>query len=237
MSSDIISVELTPRKVVRKGLTGLRQDGQIPAVIHNHGKDSIHVQGDARILGKMYDTAGKSHPVEVKVGKEDFLTLIRDVDVEPTKQRLRHIVFQAIKRGEKVQAEVHVVLDGEIPAERNSLMVIKSLDVVEVEAMPSKLVDELKIDASVLVQVGDKITVADIKVPEGIVILTDADQGVAHVEMPKDQVAEADASAADLAADAETTGDEPEAIEQGKDDAAEGEASEESDKKESSEEQ
>lgn len=209
MSGDSIMVELEKRDVLGKGLAKVREAGKIPAVIHNHGKDSVHVQGDQRALIKMYAAAGKSHPVEIKVGKEDFLTLVRDVDVEPTKQQLRHIVFQAIKRGEKVQAEVAVVLDGEIPAEKNSLMVIKSLDVVEIEALPNKLVDELKIDATSLVEVGDKITVGDITVPEGIVILNDPDQGVAHVEMPKDQVAEADAAQADLAADAEDSGEEP----------------------------
>ena len=62
-------------------------------------------------------------------------------------------------------------------------------------------------------------------VPEGVTILTEADHGLATVEMPKDQIAEADAAAADLAEDAATDTDVPSA-EGGDTEASEAEASE-----------
>ena len=46
MSSDTISVTLEKREVVGKGLAKIRSAGQVPAVIHNHGQESIHVQGE-----------------------------------------------------------------------------------------------------------------------------------------------------------------------------------------------
>ncbi len=208
MSNDSITVEVEDRKVIGKGLSKLRDGGQIPAVIHNHGEPSIHVSGDAVQLNKVYAEAGKHHPVEVKVGGQGHLTLIKDADFDPVKRRLRHIVFQAINRNETVEAEVPIVLEGDIPAEKASLMVITSLDTVQVEALPSNLPDEIKVDASVLVEVGDKISVAELQVPEGVTILTNPDQTIAHVEMPKDQIAEADAIAAEQA---ESAGTEEEA--------------------------
>src|SRR5690349_7026202 len=106
MSSDTITVELQERTVVRKGLQGLRGEGMIPAVIHNHGKESIHVMGDLSSLLKTYSAAGKHHPVQLKVGGKQHLALIKDVDFEPAKHRMRHIVFQAIKQNEAVEAEI-----------------------------------------------------------------------------------------------------------------------------------
>jgi ribosomal protein L25 (general stress protein Ctc) len=46
MTNQDISVQLEERSVVRKGLNGLRKKGKIPAVIHDHGNESIHVMGD-----------------------------------------------------------------------------------------------------------------------------------------------------------------------------------------------
>lgn len=206
MSSQDISVELSERQVLGKGLNALRSQGLVPAVIHDHGNPSVHVMGDYMHLVKMYQMAGKHHPVELRVGDKKHLALIKDVDLEPVKSRMRHIVFQAIKQNEKVTAEIPVILTGEeIPAEKASLLVLTQLDTVSVEAFPKDLPDQLTVDATVLTDVGDKLHVSDIKAPAGVVILTDPETSIATVEMPKDQIAEADAAAQSLAEDAGTT--------------------------------
>jgi large subunit ribosomal protein L25 len=205
MSNDTIAVELQKREVIRKKLAGLRADGHVPAVIHNHGQESIHVMGDSQKLAKVYGAAGKHHPVELTVEGKKHLALIKDVDFEPAKHRMRHVVFQAIKQNEKTTAEIPVVLEGEeIPAERKNLLVLTQLDTVEVEALPRNLPDQLTVDATKLEEVGDHLHVSDIKAPEGVTILTDPETSLAVVEMPKDQLAEADAAAAALADDAGT---------------------------------
>lgn len=208
MSTEEITVELQERKILRKGLRKLRDTGQVPAVIHDHGKPSLHVSGDFIKLNKIYAEAGKHHPVQLHVGSKQQLAMIKDVDYEPAKRQMRHVVFQAIKQDEKVTAEIPIVLEGEVPAEKISLMVITSLDTVEVEALPNNLPDQLAVDASVLAEVGDKIHVSDIKAPSGVTILTEPETTIATVEMPKDQIAEADAAQAALADDAGTTEEE-----------------------------
>lgn len=209
MSTDTIAVELEKREVLRKGLNTLRKDGKVPAVIHNHGKESIHVSGDFIALGKVYAAAGKHHPVEISVGKDKHLALIKDADFEPVKNRLRHVVFQAIRQNETVEAEVPIVFkDVDIPAERVSLLVLRQLDFVQVKALPKDLPDEMLVDPSKLAEVGDHLTVADIEVPEGVTVLTELEHGIATVEMPKDQIAEADAAQASLLEDAAKPGDD-----------------------------
>lgn len=204
MTSQEISLELQTRSVVRKGLAGLRQSGTVPAVVHNHGKQSMHVMGDFVAITKVYSQAGKHHPVQLKVDGKDHLALIKTVDLEPAKNRIRHIVFQAIKQNETVEAEIPVIfLEGaEIPAERLSLMVLKQLDHVQVKALPRDLPDQLVVDPSSLTEVGDNLTVADLVMPSGVTLLTELDHQIAIVEMPKDQIAEANASAEALAEDA-----------------------------------
>lgn len=207
MSNETISLELEMRTTVRKGLGQLRRDGKVPAVIHDHGKASIHVMADTAATAKVCQRAGKHHPVQLTVDGKSHLALIKDTVFEPTRRNLRHVVFQAIKQNETVNAEVPVVLSGEAPAQRLSMSILQQIDSVEVEALPRDLVDSLEVKADSLAEVGDKITVADIIVPKGVTIKADPELIIAIVEMPKDQLAEANASAESLAADAGDLGD------------------------------
>lgn len=192
MSKDEISLTLEPRTVLGKQVRQLRRDGMVPAVIHDHGKDSVHVMAPQVAITKAYGNAGKHHPVSLSVGSKKYMALIKQVDLEPRKQTLRHVVFNAIKADEKQQTEVpiHFVEDAEIPAEKAGLMVIRSLDTVEIEALPKDLVDSLTVDPSGLTEIGDKITVADLKLPANITVLTEAEHPIAVVEETKAQMSE-----------------------------------------------
>jgi len=190
MGGKDIALEVQERTVQGKAVKQLRNDGFIPAVIHDHGKESKVIMVPYLELQKVYQEAGKHHPLELSVGGQKFVALIKDIDMDPKKQQMRHVVFNAIKQDEVVETEVPIELEGEIPAEKAGLMVITQLDHVQIEALPRDLVDELTVDASKLVEIGDKITVADIVVPQGVTILTDSEHPIAVVEETKAQISE-----------------------------------------------
>lgn len=191
MSNDAITLTLNKRDTVGKGLNKLRHEGVVPAVIHNHGKDSVIVSGQALELSKAYQKAGKHHPITLKVGDKQYFTLIKDVDFEPKKNQLRHVVFNAIRQDVKTEAEVPIILEGdEIPAEKVGLIIVQPLDHVVIEALPKDLVDSVSIDVTGLTEVGDKIHVSDIKLPAGVEVKNEPEQTIAHVEAPRAVVAE-----------------------------------------------
>jgi large subunit ribosomal protein L25 len=190
MSDIDAPVKLAQREVVGKGLNHLRRDGTIPAVIHNHGQPSIHVMAPETELVRVYRVAGKHHPLNLEVGSDKFLALIKDAHFDPVKRKLQHVVFQAIRQDEKVEAEVPIRLEGDAPAERVGLIILHQLDAVEIEALPKNLPDELVISAESLVELHDKIMVSDLDVPAGVTILTDAEHPIATVAETRAQVAE-----------------------------------------------
>ncbi len=199
MSDEKISLTLEKREVFGKAVKGLRKSGTVPAVIHDHGKESLHVQAPFVQMTKVFQSAGKHHPVNLTFEGKNYLALIKDADFEPKKHMLRHVVFNAINQNQTVQAEVPIVLDGEIPAEKASLIVLKHLETVEVEGLPKDLVDELIVDATSLAEAGDKLSVSDIKAPAGLTITTDPETTIATVEIPRDQIADANAAAEEQA--------------------------------------
>jgi large subunit ribosomal protein L25 len=199
MAQDSISVTLEQRKVVGKAVKHLRREGQVPAVIHDHGKPSVHVQGELMTLLKVWRKAGKHHPVQVKTGDSTYTALIREASFDPKKHQLTHIVFNAVDRNQKVEAEVPIrpkYDEGNetSPAERNGLIVLSQLDNVQVKAVPNKLPDTLEYDAEKLAEIGDHITVADLIVPDGVELLTEPEHAVATVYEPSALAAANDAA-------------------------------------------
>lgn len=198
MSKDITLVA-QKREVFGKKTNALRNDGLTPAVVHERGKDSLHIAVVALDLKKAFAAAGKHHPIKLDVDGKKYTTIIKEVVNAPASNKILHSVFQAVKADEKVTAEIPLKLVGEIPAEKASLLVLKNLEHVTVEALPGDLIDVVEADASSLAEVGDRLHVSDLKLPASITLKTEPEQVIATVEMPKDQIAEADAALAEQA--------------------------------------
>lgn len=202
MTQDKIELTLDKREVVGKGVKQLRSTGVIPAVIHDHGKDSILVQGDRQVLLKTYLQAGKNQPIALMASGKNYTALIKTVDFEPKKHTLRHVVFGAVSATEKVEAEVpvHAKYEGEneaSPAERSGYLVISNVSTVIVEAIASNLPDVLTYNAEKLVNVGDHMTVGELEAPKGVEIKTEPETVIATVYEPSAVAAANDAAGGD----------------------------------------
>lgn len=221
MSQDSITLDLETRTAIGKGIKQLRSSGQVPAVIHDHGKPSLHVQGNAVAMLKVWRAAGKHHPVEIKAGDQKFVALIKAAEFDPRKHLLKHVVFNAVDKNQKVDADIPVRPrydegNESSPAERASYIVLSQLDTVQVKALADKLPDFLEYDAEKLVEVGDSVTVADLIVPEGVEIVTEPEHAVATVYEPSALAAANDAAggdaepedAADVESETESTAEE-----------------------------
>lgn len=200
MSNDSISLSLETREITGKAVRQLRRSGKVPAVIHDHGKPSVHVMGDYLPLMRVYQEAGKHHPVTLQVSGKTYTALIKVAEFEPRKNRLNHLVFNAVSANQKVEAEIPVrpryAPDNESsPAERTGYIVLSQLDTIAVRAIPDKLPDVVEYDAEKLVEIGDHVTVADLEIPDGVEVETEAEHAVATVYEPSALAAANDALA------------------------------------------
>lgn len=183
-----VTVAYQKRDVTGKAVKRLRADGHVPAVIHDHGKESQIVQVEYQHMLKTFHAAGKHHPVQLE-GEHKYTALIKHVTFDPKRNTITHVVFNAVKADEKVETTVpvHPKYDegnDATPAERAGLIVLHNTESVEVEALPKFLPDELEFNAEKLVVVGDHVTVADLIVPEGVVVKTDGATVLATVFEP-----------------------------------------------------
>jgi large subunit ribosomal protein L25 len=202
MSQDTISLTLETREVTGKAVKHLRKSGTIPAVIHDHGKPSLTVQADGIALLKVWRKAGKHHPVELTFEDKSYTALIKTAEFDPKKHLLSHVVFNAVDKNQKVDADIPVRPrydegNESSPAERSSLIVLSQLESVQVRAIATKLPDFLEYDAEKLVEVGDHVTVADLVIPEGVELVTETEHSIATVYEPSALAAANDAAGGD----------------------------------------
>ncbi len=202
MSQDTITLQLDKREVVGKRLRGLRLSGQVPAVVHDHGKDSLVVQGEYNSVQKTFSKAGKHHIVALDVAGKSYSAIIKDVSLDPRKNTITHIVFNAVHADEKLETEVPVHFkfaegNESTPAERAGLIVLHNAETVGIEALPKDLPDALYFDAEKLVEAGDQATAADLIVPKGVELKVEPEHVLATVFEPSALAAANDAAGGD----------------------------------------
>jgi len=163
------------RDVIGKQVKALRREGKLPAVIYGHGIEPTAITLDARQTNKVLSSVGASTLITIDLEGEEYSVLVRDRQRHVLLRHLLHVDFQVLSMTETVRASVSVVLGEEdAPAvESYGAMIITGVESLDIECLPSDLVDRIVVDISGLESIGDSILVRDLPVPDGITILED----------------------------------------------------------------
>ncbi|MEI6400115.1 MAG: 50S ribosomal protein L25 [bacterium] len=183
----MISITATKRSKADK-LDQLRINGMVPAVVYGANTEVTSLAIESRILVKAWKEAGESTPVALSYDSEKKNVLFQDVQFHPVKGHIMHVDFLAVDMNKPVEVAIQLEFVGVAPAEKNNLgTLVKVLHEVEVEALPKDLPHTLEVDISTLVDLDTQITVADIKLPAGVTMITDGEEVVALVAAQKEE--------------------------------------------------
>jgi large subunit ribosomal protein L25 len=178
--------------------------GSIKAVVYGPKFASTSIAINQKDFTKMYKTAGESTVVVLSGLKDDVDTLIHDIQRNVKNGEIIHADFYALEKGKKITVHVPLVFVGISDAVKtHSADLIKNIFEVEIEADAKDLPHEIEIDISVLTEVDQHISIADIKAPKGVKILNHSDDVVVtaskHVEEVEETPADIDMSAIEVA--------------------------------------
>ena len=174
----------------------LRAAGKIPAVIYGHGTDPLHVALPGHQMALLIRRANVV--LELDVNGKEQLTLVKDVQKDPVHQIIEHIDLLVVKKGEKVQVDVPIVVLGE-PFAGTIANLDATTIALEVEA--THIPQHIEVDVEGL-EDGTHITAADLTLPKGAALVADPETLVVAVSVPaatlatEDEIAEADAEVA-----------------------------------------
>lgn len=204
-----ITLKLDSRTLAGKKAAKLRKEGLVPSVVYGGNTEPMSTQSPAVETTKVVQAAGKHSPVHLTIDGKKKLAIIKNIDLDPVKHSVRHVAFHTIKQNEKIVTEVPIVLvgRGESEAEKAGLVVLQALEKAEIRALPAHLPEALEMSILTLATTDDKLTLADITLPEGVEF-ADAEQDlelvIANVYEPSALQAANEAAAGEAESPAET---------------------------------
>lgn len=216
MSEERLAITAEPREITGKKVKQLRRVGITPAIIYG-ASEPMNVQLDARTLRRVLRKSGGSNLIDVQLGADTRTVLARDIQQHVTRGDVMHVDFLEVDLKIAIAGEAELVAVGESPAmEEGSGTISFATRTIEIEALPEALVSEIEVDISLIVTTDDVITVADIKVPEGVVLLAEPDMTIASFVFDRAAIEEEEEEEGLLEGDFEPSADSVEVISKGK---------------------
>ncbi|MEV7973363.1 50S ribosomal protein L25/general stress protein Ctc [Cellulomonas sp. NPDC089187] len=192
--SEVKLVATTRTEFGKGAARRLRRANQIPAVLYGHGTDPVHVSLPGHATMMSLKKANALFTIELD-GK-DTLAIAKDVQRDPVRQIIEHVDLLIVAKGEKVSVEVPVTIVGE--SAPGTIHIVETQN-VELEADAAHLPQSLEVDIAGL-EAGAQVTAADLKLPTGASLVTDAEIVMVAIAVPRSSAADDEADAAAEAA-------------------------------------
>jgi large subunit ribosomal protein L25 len=158
----------------------LRQAGRIPGVLYGPNTHPVSLSIDAHNFNKLLASARGERMLFILnlEGNGDSgrrTALIKDVQLHPVTDQIRHVDFYEVLMDEEVEVEVPIVTVGQAKGVEQDMGVLEIIQrTVRVSCLPMAIPKEIEIDVSAL-GLGDAIHIADVAPQEGIRLLDDPD--------------------------------------------------------------
>lgn len=163
--------------------------GILPAVIYGNKLETESLKLNYNEFFKVFTEAGESNLINLSIdGKENIPVLVKAIQKHPVKEHLLHVDLFRVNMEEKVK----VLIPLEFINEEDSKALkdlggvfISSITELNAECLPKDLVDHIKVDISVLNELGDSIYLNDLVLPSGIELAHESNDLVCMAEAPK----------------------------------------------------
>lgn len=187
-------------------LTELRKGGIVPSVVYGFKTEATPISVKERDLLKTLRETGRNGVIKLSVDGKELNVVLNDYQSDALKGTIQHADFLAINMTEELEVNVNVQLIGNSVGEKAGGVLQQPNREVTIKVKPSDIPETFDIDISDM-QIGETITVADIRGKSKYEILNDDDHALVLISAPRTE-AEMDA----LDGDAEATNAEPEVI-------------------------
>ncbi|MGA8206447.1 MAG: 50S ribosomal protein L25 [Candidatus Dormiibacterota bacterium] len=186
------TLEVTPRSIVGRHVSGLRRQGLLPGVVYGHAVNPVTVEISGKEFAKVFHRAGRSHLLQLKVEGERAArpVLIKELQINPRTATPVHVDFFQVNLLEKLTVQVPVVLVGEAPATKfNAGELLHLIHQIEVSCLPDAIPGEIDIDVSGLAEIDDAVRISEVRLPEGVEFATapDPEEVIAKIAAPRIQ--------------------------------------------------
>ena len=192
-------------------LNELKRSGIVPGTIYGKGIDNQAISISLKQLTRTFQVHGSRGLFSLEIhGDSGLMVVVREVQRNPITGHIIHVDFWKVRLDEKITSAVGISIIGEEEIMKKGGILQSGAKEIEISCLPQDIPETLVYDIAAL-EIGEKVTVADLQVPAAVEILTDMETMVATVLAPS------------KATDEEEVEEEGETAEAGETEATEGE--------------
>lgn len=157
----------------------VRMHGEVPAVLYgSHLDNTVSIKITRKDMYKLL-TLAKSSILSLKLNGHIENCVVKELQKDSF-GKVIHIDFQDIKKDEKIKMKIPVVFDGQSTLEGRQLLLEVLISEVELYGEADKLPENIKCNVGGL-NIGDKIFIKDLVIPEGMRLDVDENAIVATI--------------------------------------------------------
>ncbi|PPF60696.1 50S ribosomal protein L25/general stress protein Ctc [Clavibacter californiensis] len=157
----------------------IRAVGKIPAVIYGHGTDPQHVTLPGHELMLIIRKANQI--ITLDIAGTPQLVLVKDVQKDPVRQIIEHVDLIVVRKGERVEVEVPIHVEGEsYPGTIHNLEYTSITVDVEATHIPERFVVSIE-----GFEEGTQILAGQVDLPAGATLVTDPETLVLAISVPQ----------------------------------------------------
>lgn len=154
-----------------------RRDGNIPTVLYGHGTEPQHLELDARDFAAVMRNSGTNAILTLDIDGTEQLALTKALDIHPVRRNIQHVDLLVVKRGEKVQVDVNVIVEGEAAA---GTLVTQDANTIAIEADVLSIPEQITVSVEGA-EIGTQITAGQLELPKGVGLVVDPETLVVNV--------------------------------------------------------
>lgn len=167
----------------------LRLNGIIPGIVYGKGEDSIPVKisiSDIHSVkgGYLAENVLLDLTVKENGGNLNKTVIIKEIQKDAIRGDWLHIDFNEISLKEKLKTKVAVEITGTAVGVAQGGILEQIMHELEIECLPTDIPPHIDIDVTNL-NIGQTIYVKDITVPQKVTVLSDSEQPVVSVAVPR----------------------------------------------------
>lgn len=184
--NESVKLTITKREKGSKGaMNRQRKEGFLPGSLSHKGSESVSFFLRRDEFRKALSANGMSSVYTLQADKKTaYPAMVREIQYAPVSREWQHVTFQLVSLTEETTAEISLHIKGRNELIHKGFELLQQLETILLKGLPGDFPASIEIDVSGM-EPGDQVSIADLKLPKGITVLTEADRLVLTVSHQK----------------------------------------------------
>lgn len=183
MATSYYKLDIKDRKANRsKGAKALRRQGLVPGVLYYSGEENVNISIEKSILFHAMHSGQRIFEIEQE--GENQYTMIKQLQYHPVTDEIIHVDLMRVRRSEKINISVPLVLVGDAIGVKEGGVLSQSLTQIEISCYPTDVPEQIELNIEKL-ELNAALSVADIEIDiEDVEVSTDSSLNIVSITPP-----------------------------------------------------